>query len=205
MPSRTYSARLGMLAIVLVTLSVVTPACSSRLAVPQNNPEVSEADAGPADAQSEFLKRTPYPYSHPLPDPTPTVLDGTYTKFDPRQADHIPCKRCPPYPPEGGVWRLNLEKGVFRVYHAGTGWFTVGSFTVSGDRIQLFNDPHCYQDTGVYAWELEGGELVLEAVEDNCGVYLRAQSLVALPWDSCQPPGTEAAVTDHWPRPPGCN
>jgi hypothetical protein len=100
---------------------------------------------------------------------------------------------------------LNLEKGIFRVYHEGTGWFTVGSFTVSGDRIEFFNDPHCYQDTGAYAWELEGGELILEAVEDNCGVYLRAQNLVALPWESCQPPETEAAVTDHWPRPLGCD
>jgi hypothetical protein len=33
----------------------------------------------------------------------------------------------------------------------------------------------------------------------------RAMNLANLPWQSCQPPNTEAAITDHWPKPIGCN
>jgi hypothetical protein len=104
---------------------------------------------------------------------------------------------------------LNLDKGIFRVHHEFTDWVTIGSFTVSedtvsGGRIEFFNDPHCFQDTGVYAWKQEDGKLTLEVVEDDCGVYLRQQNLVALPWASCQPPSEEAAITNHWPVPPGC-
>jgi hypothetical protein len=99
---------------------------------------------------------------------------------------------------------LTLDKGVFRVYHELTGWVTLGSFTLSGERIEFFNDPHCFQDMGVYNWGLEDGKLILGVIEDNCGIYLRKQNLEALPWDSCQPPTTEAAITNQWPIPPGC-
>jgi hypothetical protein len=171
---------------------------------PTGTVEGSETTPIPGGRWSELLQRTPYPYSRPLPPANPTVLDGTYTRLDPRQADHIPCRRCPAYPPGGGIWKLNLDKGVFRVYHELTGWVTLGSFTVSGDRIEFFNDPHCFQDTGIYTWELEEGKLTLTAVKDSCGVYLRVQNLEALPWESCQPPSTEAAITSHWPIPAGC-
>jgi hypothetical protein len=176
----------------------------SRIPTPVPTPPTPEPIT-PTVKWLELLRRTPYPYSTPLPPPEPTILDGTYTKFDPRQAEHIPCKRCPAYPPGGGVWRLKLDKGIFRVYHHLTGWVTLGSFTVSEDRVEFFNDPHCFQDTGVYTWDLEDGKLTLELVEDNCGVYLRARNLVALPWQSCQPPSTEAAITNHWPTPVGCD
>jgi hypothetical protein len=152
-----------------------------------------------------MLERTPYPYTTPLPPADPTILDGTYVKFDPRPGTRAPCRRCPPYPPEGGVWRLNLDGGIFRVYHEITGWNTLGSFTVSGDQIKFFNDPHCYQDVGIYAWQLEAGELTLEAASDDCAFGLRAESLVALAWESCQPPSTEAAISNHWPTPVGCD
>lgn len=91
------------------------------------------------------------------------------------------------------------------MYHDGTEWGTLGSFTVSEDRIEFFNDPHCLQDVGIYTWELRNGELVLKVIEDNCGVDLRLRNLVAYPWESCQPPSTEAAITDHWPTPVGCD
>jgi hypothetical protein len=80
-----------------------------------------------------------------------------------------------------------------------------GSFTVSEDRIEFFNDPHCYKDVGVYAWRLKAGALTLEVVEDGCGAGLRARNLVSLPWESCQPPSMEAAITDHWSIPIGCD
>lgn len=169
--------------------------------LPPHTPEPTSS----TDRWSELLHRTPYPYSAPLPPANPTALDGIYTKFDPRQAKHIPCKRCPAYPPGGGIWRLHLDQGIFRVYHVLTGWVTIGSFTVSGDRIEFFNDPHCFQEAGLYTWRLADGKLILDAVQDNCGVYLRRQNLEALPWESCQPPSTEAAITNHWPTPVGCD
>jgi hypothetical protein len=185
-------------------IAAATPIPSTPTPSPTSSPESAAAIPTPADRWGELAQRTPYPYSTPLPAAQPTILDGTYTKVDPRQAEHVPCKRCPAYPPGGGVWKLSLDKGIFRVYHQLTGWVTIGSFTVAGDHIEFFNDPHCFQDTGVYRWRLEDGSLTLTAVEDNCGVYLRARNLEALPWESCQPPSTEAAITSHWPIPPGC-
>jgi hypothetical protein len=51
----------------------------------------------------------------------------------------------------------------------------LGSFTVSGDQIRFFNDPHCTQVVGIYSWKLEEGRLALEAVEDKCFLDLRAE------------------------------
>jgi hypothetical protein len=184
--------------------ATATPVSTTPTPPPTSTRESAAANPTPADRWSELAQRTPYPYSTPLPAAETTILDGTYTKVDPRQAGHIPCKRCPAYPPGGGVWKLSLDKGIFRIYHPLTGWVTIGSFTVTEDQINLFNDPHCFQDTGVYRWRMEDGSLTLTAVEDNCGVYLRAQNLEALPWESCEPPSTEAAITNHWPIPPGC-
>ena len=206
------SKAVGSLTTVMVTIFFVTVACvptplptnTSTPSSPTSSPEKAAAAPTPADRWSELARRTPYPYSTPLPAAEPTILDGTYAKIDPRQAEHVPCKRCPAYPPGGGVWKLNLDKGIFRVYHELTGWVTIGSFTVTEDQIVFFNDPHCFQDTGVYRWRLEDGRLTLTADDDNCGVYLRAQNLEAMPWESCQPPSTEAAITNHWPIPAGC-
>jgi hypothetical protein len=161
--------------------------------------------AGLLGAWDELLREVPYPYGTPLPPTAPTLLDGTYAKVDPRPGERAGCRRCPPYPPEGGIWKLSLSEGAFHVMHERTEWRTLGSFAVSGERIAFFNDPHCHRDVGVYTWRLEAGQLVLGLIEDNCGVDLRARSLTAQPWLSCQPPSTEAAVTDHWPRPPGCD
>jgi hypothetical protein len=102
------------------------------------------------------------------------------------------------------VWLLHLDKGVFRVFHERTGWRTLGSFTVSGNRVEFFNDPHCIEDTGTYIWKLEEVSLTLEVIQDACGEGLRTGNLIAHTWMSCQPPNTEAAVTDHWAAPPGC-
>jgi hypothetical protein len=81
----------------------------------------------------------------------------------------------------------------------------VGSFVISGNRLTLFNDPACSDVTGIYTWSLDNGQLVLSAVEDPCAIKLRAVNLTTQAWLSCQPPNTEAAVTDHWPKPPGCD
>ncbi|MFQ5594950.1 MAG: hypothetical protein ACE5HA_12465, partial [Anaerolineae bacterium] len=59
----------------------------------------------PAGSWAELMQRTPYPFTAPLPEPADTALDGTYVKVDPRPGERAGCRRCPPYPPEGGVWK----------------------------------------------------------------------------------------------------
>jgi hypothetical protein len=61
-----------------------------------------------------------------------TALDGTYTKLDPKKAPPVPCRRCPDYVPQGGIWKLNLDKGIFRIFHESTGWRSIGSDVSTG-------------------------------------------------------------------------
>ena len=93
---------------------------------------------------------------------------------------------------------------MYRIFHEATGWFSLGSFTISEDRFLIYNDPTCIDTTGVYTWNLEAGTLNFEAIADACQVDRRARSFANLAWASCQPPHAEAAVTNHWPQPPGC-
>ena len=153
---------------------------------------------------SELLQGSPYPYTLPLAPPNATVMDGTYTKFETKETPPVPCRRCPDYAPEGGTWKMNLSKGVFRIFHQATGWKDIGSFIVSGNQLILANDPVCHEIIGVYQWKLEEGKLILKVIEDKCAIGLRAMNLTNLPWLSCQPPSREAAITDHWPKPAGC-
>jgi len=154
---------------------------------------------------SELLQRTPFPFRMSLPPPNSTPIDGTYTKLETKETPPVPCRRCPDYAPEGGIWKLNFDKGVFRIFHTVTGWKDIGSYVVSGDQLTLANDPVCHEMFGVYKWKLEKGKLMITVVEDKCAIGLRAMNLTKLPWLSCRPPNIEAAVTDHWPKPPGCD
>ncbi len=168
-----------------------SPSPTPPLPTPQ--PEVAEPDV-----------LMPYPYTTPLPPPDPTSLDGTYVKVEPAGTP-IPCRRCPDYKPEGGDWKLRFEKGVFRVLYLNKDWEGLGSFTVDGDQLILFNDPVCHDQVGRYHWHREETSLILEPIDDPCGIRgLRARNLAARPWTSCSPPNMEAAVTDHWVKPPGC-
>jgi hypothetical protein len=142
------------------------------------------------------------------------VLNGTYVKFDPKEEPPVHCLRCPDYAPEGGVWKLHLDRGIFRIFHEVTGWQSAGSFVITRDRetkleyperLVLFNDPTCTGVVGVYTWDYGNGNLILRVVDDTCSIHLRAMNLTALPWQSCYPPGIEAGITDHWPKPPGCD
>ena len=97
-----------------------------------------------------------------------------------------------PYSVEGGVWILGLDQGVFRVLHETTGWHSLGSFSVSGNRVQFFNDPNCMEAVGTYVWRIEAGQLLLEVIEDKCGARsafqsgrgMRARALTSFPWTS---------------------
>ncbi len=146
---------------------------------------------------TELLQKTPYPHNAPLPPDVRTVLDGTYVKFDPKNVPPVPCRRCPDYMPEGGIWKLNLDKGIFRIFHEVTGWRSLGSFIVDGNQLQLFNDPCCIEFKGLYRWTRADRRLILQAVEDRCAIGLRAKNLTQLPWRSCRPPSMETGTHDQ--------
>jgi hypothetical protein len=171
-----------------------------------SSPTVSPASsATPADGWLALLGRTPVPWTTPLPAQKATVLDSTYVKINPRLATPFPCKRCPDYALEGGLWKLQLDKGVFRIYYTVNGWRSLGSYSVSGDMLYLFNDPYCNWDTGSYNWTLDEGVLILTEIDDPCSQGLRAANLIEQPWLSCHPPNLEAMITDHWQKPEGCD
>jgi hypothetical protein len=161
--------------------------------------------ATPADGWLVLLGHTPVPWTTPLPARQATVLDGTYVKINPRLATPFPCKRCPDYALEGGLWKFQLDKGVFRIYYTVNGWRSLGSYTVSDNVIYFFNDPYCNRDTGSYSWTLEDGVLILTEIDDPCSQGLRSANLIDQPWLSCQPPNIEAMITDHWQKPEGCD
>jgi hypothetical protein len=75
---------------------------------------------------------------------------------------------------------------------------------ISGDQLTLANDPTCPKSIGTYRWQLREGDLILQEIEDECAIRLRTMNLTNLPWLSCRPPSAEAGVTDHWPKPRGC-
>lgn len=158
----------------------------------------------PQSIWAGLLERRPYPYLIPLPEPKHSAIDGTYTKVVISAAERVHCLRCPDYAPEGGVWKLNLDRGVFRIFHPESGWKSIGTFIAADDRLLLANDPTCIDGLGLYRWRLENGRLSFEVIDDPCAIKLRSFNLTQQPWISCRPPNTEAAVTDHWPKPEGC-
>ena len=202
------------LAAAATLLLIVTAACNSSTDRVQQSPSATpDVPPAPTAIWAGLLQRTPYPYVLPLPQPTRSSLDGTYVKFEQREAEPVHCLRCPDWGLEGGVWKLSLDRGIFRVYHEITGWHSLGSFVVSKDleskekldQLIVFNDPVCPSSIGLYLAKLEGEALSLQVVHDPCSIRLRAINLAHLPWHSCQPPNGEAGVTDHWPKPAGCD
>ena len=170
------------LAIVVVIVFLTLAACSPVGDAPTSTPVVTGVFA---DTWSNLLRQTPYPYTTPLPPAETTAIDGTYSKFDPREGTRPFCKRCMPYPAEGGVWMLQLDEGIFRIFSTRSlnGWRSFGSFAVSQDRISLFNDPHCHETVGAYTYKLESGRLVLQAIEDECADGWRAITFTNYPWE----------------------
>jgi hypothetical protein len=156
-------------------------------------------------AWNELLQHRPFPYIMPLPEPRPTAVDGTYTKSVVAHAEIVHCLRCPDYAPEGGLWRIQFDKGTFRIIHAEKAWKSIGTFVVAGNRLLLANDPNCIDTVGLYTWRLEGGQLFLEVIDDPCAIKLRGLNLTHQPWRACRPPTIEAAVTEHWAKPEGCD
>ncbi len=215
---RRYFQPAALVVTLVVAMITISIACTIEVEPTSSNVAPPDTGAIPTSTPAPNLRstpvssddwlavrqKTPYPYTTPLPPPTPTALDGIYVKFEPKEATPVPCRRCPDYLPEGGVWKLNLERGMYRIFHESTGWFSLGSFTLSGNQLNLFNDPTCIDTVGLYRWELADGELKLTVIADSCQVDRRGRSFANLAWASCRPPSTEAAITGHWPRPAGC-
>jgi hypothetical protein len=210
-----HAARAAIVALVLVSCStraeetfqpkalfqVSTP---SAPAIQTETPTAGRSGTADGDPWLELMRKGPFPYSTPLPPALATVLDGTFVKREPQVGTPVPCRRCPDYLPEGGLWKLNLDKGVFRIFHPDSGWRSLGSFTVSGNRFAVFNDPACIDQIGLYEWMLEEGELAFKLIRDACQVDRRARSFARRAWEACQPPSTGGATTDHWPVPAAC-
>ena len=195
-------------ALAIPCLVLLILACSTHSDPGKQPPataKTGKANASRSVIWAELLQKTPFPHTAPLPPSVTSVVDGTYTKFDPKKTPPVPCRRCPDYVPEGGIWKLHLSKGVFRILHEFSGWRSIGSFVVAQNRIRLFNDPTCMEVTGSYFWTLTAGQLKLQAIADECAIGLRAKNLMKQPWRSCQPPTMEAGFSGHWDKPPGCD
>jgi len=199
-----------LLVICILGLTACAPAAGDRISettVPSQSysPPTPQAAGTPTDIWNALFQHTPVAWTTPLPPLEPTILDATYVKINPRLATPFPCKRCPDYALEGGLWKFSLDKGIFRIYYTINGWRSLGSYTVDGDQLYLFNDPYCNRETGTYQWNLKDGELILTEVDDPCLQGLRAANLIDQPWLSCRPPNPEAMITDHWRKPAGCD
>lgn len=217
------NARYAKTSIWLATLSfllLLAAACATNTPAPYRDVTYGQITPGPHTTVGDLstvIEVPPFSYSLPLPPAIPTALDGLYSRTLPLEGTPTPCKRCAGYRLEGGVWTLYLNKGVFKVFHRDTDFEAVGSFSISGDRLTVFNDPYCEEDMtmiGTYTWTLDGDMLTLKTVSDSCSIGLRAKNLTSTTWtkiasassfrDPCQPPNREAAVTDHWYKPTEC-
>ena len=133
----------------------------------------------------EFPEITPYPHTNPLPKSIATEIDGAYGKFDPAWPQWWSCYRCADYRLAGGIWKLEFNKGIMRIYYEMTGWHNTISYTIEDEQLLIFNDAYCPQVTGRYAWQITEGQLKLEVIEDPCSINLRGKNLSAQSWNLC--------------------
>lgn len=151
----------------------------------------------------DLLARDAYIYTVPRTNEK-TIIDGVFVKKASREGEMVPCRRCPDWLANPGVWRLSFESGVYRIINIGTGWKSIGTYIVTGDRILLANDPACIYDVGLYRFTLKNRQLSFSVINDPCAIKLRGLNLSETMWQSCYPPNEEAGITDHWPKPNGC-
>jgi hypothetical protein len=190
----------GVLIFVCLALAACTPAAPTAI-----TPRLRQRPECYTDEHlAAIQERTPYPYTTPLPPATASAIDGTYVKTEEIVGTPVHCLRCPDYASDGGLWLLRLDKGIYRIHSKLTGWRSIGSYTVSADRLTLFNDGYCGNEVGTYTWSIEQRKLILREIKDDCSFRLRAKNMTLLPWASCQPPNLEAAISDHWQIPEGC-
>jgi hypothetical protein len=152
----------------------------------------------------------PYPFTAPAPEPVATEIDGTYmlilTLDDLGGASHalpFPCRRCLPYARDPGVMTLIFFQGAYFVDHQMSSFHSTGHYEVDGDRLTLFNDPNCSRTEGSYTWELRGGALNLDAIDDPCAY--EGESAVDLATnDWTKIPVCRREIAHLWPGILGC-
>lgn len=167
----------------------------------KTEPEPMEAAA--TTAWDVLLEQTPVAYTTPLPEAATTALDGTYAKIDQSQPQWWLCLRCADYRPAGGIWKLQFDKGVMRIYYEVTGWKSVASYTVEDDRLTIFNDPYCRDELGEYNWHRDEANLTLDVIQDACSFSLRAQNLSQQLWSDCAATDTPLpGCEENLPVPP---
>lgn len=173
------SRGLSIVGLIVVGLLIIA-GCAAPVARGQPTPTADEMTQ--VAGVTPTSESTPFPYTTPLPPLVATPLDGVYAKVDGTPGTPVPCLRCPDYLPAPGEWRLQFDRGIYRIVSVATGWRSVGSFTVEDDRVTIFNDPVCHELTGTYAWKLDGDTLTLHAIDDSCAIDLRALNLTQQSW-----------------------
>lgn len=153
---------------------------------------------------------TPYPFMSPTPAPTPTEVDGTYLRVmtlaevgGPRVGIPYRCLRCPPFRIDPGVSTLVLYRGAYYIHHHLSGFRTMGSFVIEGDRMTLFNDANCPQTPGTYEFERHGRRLTFRVIEDDCPFSgERALDLEARTWSRVA--ACTRRIQNLWPGEVAC-
>lgn len=137
------------------------------------------------DYWDELLARGPLDVNgDPLPLQEATPIDGTYGRLADTPPQWWRCYRCAEYRPAGGLWRMQLDRGVVRILYALNNWHTVASFRVEGDHVYFFNDLVCDEE-GEYQWKLTDGSLQLSVINDLCDFTLRGKNLSLGTWELC--------------------
>jgi hypothetical protein len=215
---RSPGGRVAPYAVAALSLLAATIVVVSNLGAPTASPSASVSPQ-PGRERETLIAETlddvpvtlrPYPYTKPTPAPVPTEIDGTYmlilTLEDLGGASNalpFPCARCLPYARDPGVVTLIFFEGAYFVDHQMSGFHSTGHFEVDGERLTLFNDPNCTRVRGTYRWQLDGGSLRLEAVDDPCAFEgERAIDLASDVWTKI--PICRREVQHLWPGILGC-
>ncbi len=152
----------------------------------------------------------PYPFMSPTPPPDPSVLDGTYLRTltlrdvgGARIGLPYRCLRCPPFRIDAGVSTLIFTRGAYYLHHQLSGFRTMGSFVIHGDRVTLFNDANCPQTPGIYAFEVTAHGLRFRVVEDDCPFSgERGFDLMVRPWTRVS--ACVRRIANLWPGEVAC-
>lgn len=161
-------------------------ACSSQTFSP-GGPTLtsSESQIAEGDFWEELVARSPLDVNgDPLPLADPSPIDGTYGRLADIPPQWWRCYRCAEYRPSGGLWRMQLDRGVLRILYKLNNWHTVAAFRVEEDHLFLYNDLVCDEE-GEYQWKLVGGSLQLFVTNDPCNFNLRGENLSLGTWERC--------------------
>ncbi len=157
-------------------------ACNSQ---PMDSNQPTQPAADQVGFWDELLARSPLDVNgDPLALTDPSPIDGTYGRLADIPPQWWRCYRCAEYRPSGGLWRMQLDRGVVRILYEMNEWHTVASFRVEGDRLFVFNDLVC-DEQGEYQWKRVDGSLHLSVINDPCNFNLRGENLSLGTWDLC--------------------